>query len=82
VLRIGSGRYCEAAQREKAGTKPMDFLLSRRVLIVLGVLLLAAVIRFGGFAAFAALLRILLPLGLVAIIVLFVVRFGREQEWW
>jgi len=82
VLRVGSKRGCRAAQKERVGTKPLDFLLSPRVLVILGILLLAAVARFGGFAALFSLTRLLLPLGLVAIIVLSVVRFGREQEWW
>jgi hypothetical protein len=82
VMRIGNSRYCEAAQRERMGTKATDFLVSRRVLIVLGILLILAVLRFGGFGAFAMLLRFLLPVALVAVIVMYVVRYGREQEWW
>lgn len=82
VQRVGSGRHCKRAQREKAGTRPTDFLLSPRVLIVLGILLLAAVARFGGFASLFMLLRLLLPLGVLALIGYYVVRFGREQEWW
>lgn len=82
VTRIGSSQYCEAAQRERLGTKPLDFLLSGRVLIVLGVLLILVVARFGGLAALGVILRFLIPIALAAIIVIYVVRFGREQEWW
>ncbi len=82
VTRIGSGQYCHAAQREQSETKPLDFFLSTRVLIVLGILLLLAVVRFGGLAALVALLRFLLPVALAAVIVIYVVRYGREQEWW
>jgi hypothetical protein len=60
----------------------MDFLLSPRVLVVLGILLLAAVVRFGGFAALFTLSRLLIPLGIAAAVIYYLARFGREQEWW
>lgn len=82
VLRVGNSPTCNVAQRERMGTKPTDFLLSPRVLIVFGILLMLAVWRFGGAGAFFMLLRLLLPVALVAVIVMAVVRFGREQEWW
>jgi len=82
VLRVGRDRRCKAAQRERAGTQPLDFLLTPRVLVILSILLLAAVARFGGFGALFSLARLLIPFGLVAVVVLYLVRFGREQEWW
>ncbi len=82
VLRVGNGPDCQSAQRERAGTDPGEFFLSRRVLIIAGIILIAVIIRFGGFSVLFSLSRLLLPIALVAIVVLFVVRFGREQEWW
>lgn len=82
VLRVGHSRQCRTAQRERAGTKPGEFLLSRRVIIILAILALVAVARFGGFGALFALTRLLIPLAAIALVVSLVVRYGREQEWW
>ena len=82
AIRVGNGPYCRASQRERAGTPPGEFLLSPRVLIILGIVLLLAVARFGGFGALFSLFRLLIPLAVVGIIIYYVVKFGREQEWW
>jgi hypothetical protein len=82
ALRVGNGPDCRAAQRERVGTRPIEFFLSPRVLIILGILVLLLLARFGSFAAFFALLRFLPVLAILGLIVFYVVRFGREQEWW
>ncbi len=82
VERVGSGPHCKTAQRQRAGTNPLEFLLSRRVLIIIGILAFLAVLRLGGLAILFTLLRFLIILGIAALIIFFVVRFGSEQEWW
>ncbi|MFQ5398583.1 MAG: hypothetical protein ACE5E7_03200 [Anaerolineae bacterium] len=78
TVRVGSGEQCRAAQREKQPEIPVPPQLSRRTIVILGILLLIVTLRFGGFT----LLRLLLPLAVAALIIFSVVRFGREQQWW
>ena len=82
AIRVGNGPYCQAAQRDRSGTRPGEFLLSPRVLIILGILALLLLARFGGFGAIFALLRYLPILAILGLAVFYLVRFGREQEWW
>jgi len=52
--------------------------LSRRFVIILGVVAFLLIARFGGFAA----LSVLIPLGLAVVILISLARYAREQGWW
>ena len=81
VERVGNGPDCQAAQRDREAA-PTQFSLSRPVWIAIGILAFLVLLRFGGFSLLFALLRYLVPLGLVGLVVFYIARHGREQEWW
>ncbi len=74
-LKVGSSRACQTAYRQSKGEPGQ---ISRRLLIILGVVLLLAVARFGGIGA----LRFLIPLVIVGAIGWTVYRVGREFNLW
>ena len=76
-LRVGKNAACRAAQRERAaeaeeGATPY----SRWLLIALGVVVLLGLLRLGG----GALVRVMLPLLLVALAAAAVWYFGRRNR--
>lgn len=78
VLRVGNGPDCRAAQEARMTNAGGETQLSRRFVIILGVVALFLIIRFGGFLA----LRLLIPLSLAVVILISLARFAREQGWW
>lgn len=46
--------------------------------VVFALLLAAILIRFGGLA----IIRPLIPIAILAVVIFFIYRLGREQEWW
>lgn len=78
VLRVGNGRYCQAAQIKRSNPMSDGFTLPAWLVIVLAVLTLLILVRFGGLVA----LRYLIPVAIAALVVFSLVRLGREQEWW
>jgi hypothetical protein len=74
-LKVGHGRACRAAYRRSKGEPGQ---LSRRLLIILGVVLLLAVARMGGIGA----LRYLLPLAILGVIAWTIHKVGREHHLW
>ncbi|MFQ5419852.1 MAG: hypothetical protein ACE5FD_05560 [Anaerolineae bacterium] len=78
VQRVGHGRACAKAARERAGTNPLTFLQSPRVMVLLGIILLLVLIRFGGFG----IIRPLIPLAIIGYVVYRIHRYGQERMWW
>lgn len=74
-LRVGNGRACRAAYREYQGEPG---LLSRRLLTILGVILLLVIARYGGIGA----LRYLVPLAILGAIAWTIHKVGREYHLW
>jgi hypothetical protein len=74
-LKVGNGRACRAAYHEYKGEPG---LLSRRLWIILGVILLFVIARLGGFGA----LRYLIPLLILGAIAWTIHRVGREYHLW
>lgn len=78
-LRVGTKRACRRAQREREGeAQPLEDTYSRWILIGLGVIAALFLVRFGGGVA----VRVLVPLVLLGVAAYFLIRFGRQQEWW
>lgn len=82
VERVGTGPDCPAAQGARSGDRVWPVTLSRPLWILIGVIALFALIRFGGFSLLFSLLRFALPIGLIAAAAIYLVRRGREQGWW
>ncbi|MCA9972065.1 MAG: hypothetical protein KC425_17695, partial [Anaerolineales bacterium] len=61
VLRIGNSSSCETAQEERVAETADEERLSRRFVIVLSIVAVLLIGRFGGIAA----LRLIIPLALV-----------------
>jgi len=91
VLRIGKGTYCRAAQRERQRQHeptglpeiPVDInewagWLSKSLWILLALIAAVILLRFGG----VIILRLLLPIAVVAVGAYLLVRYGRTQSWW
>lgn len=78
VLRIGSGPDCRTAQEARMGQTRDEGQLTRRFVIILGIVALLLILRFGGILA----LRLLIPLGLAIVILIALTRFAREKGWW
>ena len=78
VLRIGTGPDCRASQEARMTDTVEKTQLSRRFVIILGVVAFLLIARFGGFAA----LSVLIPLGLAVVILISLARYAREQGWW
>ncbi len=78
VLRIGTGPDCRAAQEERMAEVVEESQLSRRFVIILGIVAFLLIARFGGIMA----LRVLIPLGLAVVILIALARFAREKGWW
>ncbi|MCP5096186.1 MAG: DUF4870 domain-containing protein [Chloroflexi bacterium] len=79
VQRTGNLRVCRVAQRNRAASSADD---SGQIPVwgwaVLAILFLFLVVRFGGMAA----LRILVPIALAIIAIVYAFRLGKEREWW
>lgn len=78
VQRVGHGRHCAKAARERAGTSPLTYLQSPPMMALIGVILLLVLIRLGGFGA----LRLLIPLALIGYVAYRVHQYGQERMWW
>ncbi|MCA9961790.1 MAG: hypothetical protein KC443_22275 [Anaerolineales bacterium] len=78
VLRVGHGNECQAAQQDRVLEADEEEQLSRRFVIILGIVAFLLVARFGGMAA----LRFLIPLALAIVILIALTRFAREKGWW
>ena len=85
VQHIGTGRDCKSAQRKRMGGDGLqipeisEISVWRRVAIFIGgIVLLLIMLRFGGLL----LLRFLIPLLVIIVLMYFVFKLGREQEWW
>jgi DNA-directed RNA polymerase subunit RPC12/RpoP len=78
VLRIGSGRRCRNAQEERLDDASRRDVLTQRFVIILGIVALLLIARFGGMAA----LRFIIPLGLAVAILIWMSRYARERGWW
>ena len=91
ILRIGTGTNCAAAQRQRHKEQetsnlpniPVDLnqwtgLLSKSLWILLAVIAAVILLRFGG----AIVIRLILPIAVVAVGVYLLVRYGRAQSWW
>jgi hypothetical protein len=74
-VKVGNGRACQTAHRQSKGEPGQ---LSRRLLIILGVVLLLAIARFGGIGA----LRYLIPLAILGAIGWTIYKVGREYHLW
>ena len=76
VLRVGNGRYCVEAQKKRIEPSYSHWLTSRPVQIVLGIVVILVLLRFG-----VVLVRFL-PFVFIALIIFLVIRLGRQQAWW
>lgn len=74
-LRVGNGRSCQKAHDQE--TNPTGYY-SRRLMIGVGIVFLVVVARLGGIGA----LRYLLPLAALGLVAWWVIRLGKEFEWW
>lgn len=74
-MKVGNGRACRAAHREQ---KEKPGQLSRRLLTILGVVLLLVIARFGGIG----LLRYLIPLIVLGAVAWTIHKIGRELHLW
>jgi hypothetical protein len=74
-LQVGNGRACRAAHREQKGEPGQ---LSRRLLTILGVVLLLVIARYGGIG----LLRYLIPLVILGAVAWTIHKVGREYHLW
>lgn len=81
VERVGNGPDCQAAQRDREAA-PARITLSRPIWIAIGIIAFFVLLRFGGFSLLFVLLRFLVPLALVGLVLYFIARHGREQQWW
>ena len=91
VLRVGTGQFCKAAQRERqsheeaAGLPDLlddvnqwAGLLSKSLWVLLALIAGVVLLRFGG----AVVARYLLPLVVIGAGAYFLVRYGKTQSWW
>ena len=78
VLRVGYGRHCKTAQQSRMNQKDEPLIPPIAIFITFGVIALFLVWRFGGMLA----LRYMLPVAIGIAVVVNVVKFGREREWW
>lgn len=80
LLRVGSTMQCRRAQRNYEAElnpnkqRPLWLLL----LVGGGIVLLLALVLFGGLAA----IRFLIPIAIFVFVVTAVYQFGRERLWW
>lgn len=77
-LRIGSGSNCREAQERRLSDASQREVLAQRFVIILGIVALLLVARYGGMAA----LRFIIPLGLAVAILIWISRYARERGWW
>jgi hypothetical protein len=79
VQRVGQLANCRVAARQRNA----DFVHERKSIpvwgwVVISILFLFLIVRFGGMAA----LRFLVPIAFVAFAFFHAYRLGREKEWW
>lgn len=78
-IRTGRKAACRRAQRAREEqSTPAEDNYSKWILVGFVVLAALFLLRFGGGVA----VRILLPLIVVGVAAFFLIRYGRQQEWW
>lgn len=78
LMRVGSHPDCQRLQREGVFQESQSNPIPNWVWIVVGAIFLLLILRFGGIVA----LRLLVPMALGGIVIMYLYRLGRDRQWW
>jgi len=77
-MRVGSHPDCQRLQREGTLQESPSHPIPNWVWMIVTVIFLLLIVRFGGIVA----LRLLVPMALGGLVILYVYRLGRDRQWW